>query len=45
MAVAQLLVAAGAAADATNKASTCVSSDTDIVVLLNKAVLMKHNND
>ena len=40
-----MLVAAGAAIGATNKVSTCVSSDTDIVVLLNKAVLMKHNID
>ena len=45
MTVAQLLVTAGAAIDATTNVSTCVSSDTDIVVLLNKAVLMKHNND
>ena len=45
MAVGQLLVAAGAAIDATNEVSTCVSSDSDIVVLLNKAVLMKHNNN
>ena len=44
MATAQLLVAAGAAIDATSKVSPCVSSDTDIAVLLNKAVLMKHNN-
>ena len=40
-----MLVAAGATIDSTNAVSTCVSSDTDIVVLLNKAVLMKHNND
>ena len=40
-----MLVASGAAIDATSRVSTCVSSDTDIVVLMNKAVLMKHNND
>ena len=38
-AVAEQLIVAGAATDATDSVSTCVSSDTD-VVLLNKAVLL-----